>query len=53
MNEFYNVNIVFRCSASLKDKLKTLAEAQDQPLSKFVRNACVEAMKRPIKEASQ
>lgn len=43
---FYNTNVVFRCPAELKDKLKSVAEARDQELSSFIRRACVELLRR-------
>ncbi len=46
MNPFYNVNIVVRCPLAFKERLKTLAEAQGLSLSKFVRNACADAVKK-------
>ena len=46
MNPFHNVNIVVRCPLAFKERLKTLAEAQGLSLSKFVRDACADAVKR-------
>ena len=46
MQAFQNSNVIFRCPAGLKAKMKAFAEANDQHLSNFVRSACVDALKR-------
>ena len=46
MKAFQNSNVIFRCPAGLKAKMKAFAEANDQHLSNFVRSACVDALKR-------
>ena len=46
MQAFKNSNVIFRCPAGLKAKMKAFAEANDQHLSNFVRSACVDALKR-------
>ena len=46
MNRFQNSNVIVRCPAGLKAKMKAFAEANDQHLSNFVRSACVDALKR-------
>ena len=46
MHAFQNSNVVFRCPAGLKAKMKAFAEANDQHLSNFVRSVCVDALKR-------
>ena len=46
MKTFQNSNVIFRCPAGLKAKMKAFAEANDQHLSNFVRSACVDALKR-------
>jgi hypothetical protein len=48
MPTFQNSNIVFRCPASLKAKMKAFAEANDQHLSSFIRSACVEVLRREM-----
>ena len=48
MSKFQNSNIVFRCPASLKAKMKAFAEANDQHLSSFIRSACVDVLRREI-----
>lgn len=53
MIEVHNVNVVFRCPASLKERMVRLAEAQDLRLSRFIRNACVEALQRSSEGVSQ
>ena len=45
MKAFQNSNVIFRCPAGLKAKMKAFAEANDQHLSNFVRSACVDALK--------
>ena len=46
MKAFQNSNVIFRCPAGLKAKMKAFAEANDQHLSNFVRTACMDALKR-------
>ena len=46
MKAFQNSNVIFRCPAGLKAKMKAFAEANDQHLSNFIRTACVDALKR-------
>ena len=48
MNTFQNSNVVFRCPAALKAKMKAFAEANDQHLSAFIRSACVEVLRREM-----
>ena len=48
MSVFQNSNIVFRCPAGLKAKMKTFAEANDQHLSSFIRSACSEVLRREM-----
>ena len=48
MPTFQNSNVVFRCPASLKAKMKAFAEANDQHLSSFIRSACVEVLRREM-----
>lgn len=51
MSTFQNSNVVFRCPASLKAKMKAFAEANDQHLSSFIRSACVEVLRREMPTA--
>ena len=46
MKAFQNSNVVFRCPASLKERMKAFAEANNQNLSSFIRSACVEVLRR-------
>ena len=48
MSAFQNTNVVFRCPASFKAKMKAYAEANDQHLSTFIRNACAEVLRREM-----
>ena len=48
MNQFQNTNVVFRCPAGLKAKMRAFAEANDQHLSAFIRSACVEVLRREM-----
>ncbi len=48
MNAFQNSNVVFRCPAGLKAKMRAFAEANDQHLSAFIRSACVEVLRREM-----
>jgi molybdopterin-guanine dinucleotide biosynthesis protein A len=48
MNAFQNSNVVFRCPAGLKAKMRAFAEANDQHLSGFIRSACVEVLRREM-----
>jgi hypothetical protein len=50
MSGFQNTNVVFRCPASLKAKMRAFAEANDQHLSTFIRSACVEVLRREMRE---
>ena len=51
MKAFQNSNVIFRCPAGLKAKMRAFAEANDQHLSNFVRSACVEALSRQFPSA--
>lgn len=46
MSQFQNTNVVFRCPAGLKAKMRAFAEANDQHLSSFIRSACSEVLRR-------
>ena len=48
MTQFQNTNVVFRCPAGLKAKMRAFAEANDQHLSSFIRSACVEVLRREM-----
>ena len=48
MSQFQNTNVVFRCPAGLKAKMKAFAEANDQHLSSFIRSACSEVLRREM-----
>jgi hypothetical protein len=48
MSQFQNTNVVFRCPASLKAKMRAFAEANDQHLSSFIRSACSEVLRREM-----
>ncbi len=48
MTTFQNTNVVFRCPASLKAKMRAFAEANDTHLSNFIRSACVEVLRREM-----
>lgn len=48
MSQFQNTNVVFRCPAGLKAKMKAFAEANDQHLSSFIRSACSEILRREM-----
>jgi hypothetical protein len=48
MSQFQNSNVVFRCPASLKAKMRAFAEANDTHLSNFIRSACVEVLRREM-----
>jgi hypothetical protein len=48
MSKFQNTNVVFRCPAGLKAKMRAYAEANDQHLSSFIRSACVEILRREM-----
>jgi len=48
MSKFQNTNIVFRCPATLKAKMRAFAEANDTHLSSFIRSACVEVLRRDM-----
>ena len=48
MNAFQNSNVVFRCPAGLKAKMRAFAEANDQHLSAFIRSACVDVLRREM-----
>lgn len=48
MTQFQNTNVVFRCPAGFKAKMKAFAEANDQHLSAFIRSACVEVLRRDM-----
>jgi hypothetical protein len=50
MSQFQNSNVVFRCPASLKAKMRAFAEANDQHLSSFIRSACVEVLRREMSD---
>jgi hypothetical protein len=50
MSNFQNSNVVFRCPASLKAKMRAFAEANDQHLSSFIRSACVEVLRREMSD---
>ena len=43
-----NSNVVFRCPASLKAKMRAFAEANDTHLSNFIRSACVDVLRREM-----
>lgn len=49
MSQFQNTNVVFRCPASLKAKMRAFAEANDQHLSSFIRSACSEVLRREMR----
>ena len=46
MAQFQNSNIVFRCPASLKEKMKIHAADNEMHLSAFIRAACMEKIRR-------
>lgn len=48
MSQFQNTNVVFRCPAVLKAKMRAFAEANDQHLSSFIRSACSEVLRREM-----
>jgi hypothetical protein len=48
MSKFHNTNVVFRCPAELKDRMRSFAESRDQELSTFIRSACVEVIRREM-----
>lgn len=48
MSQFQNTNVVFRCPAGLKAKMRAFAEANDQRLSSFIRSACVDTLRREM-----
>ena len=48
MSQFQNTNVVFRCPAGLKAKMRAFAEANDQHLSSFIRSACSEVLRREM-----
>ena len=48
MSKFQTSNIVFRCPANLKAKMRAFAEANDTHLSSFIRSACVEVLRREM-----
>lgn len=48
MSKYQNSNIVFRCPANLKAKMRAFAEANDTHLSSFIRSACVEVLRRDM-----
>jgi hypothetical protein len=48
MSQFQNSNVVFRCPAGLKAKMRAFAEANDQHLSSFIRSACSEVLRREM-----
>lgn len=48
MSQFQNTNVVFRCPAGFKAKMKAFAEANDQHLSNFIRSACSEILRREM-----
>ena len=48
MTAFQNTNVVFRCPASLKAKMRAFAEANDTHLSSFIRSACVDVLRREM-----
>jgi hypothetical protein len=48
MSQFQNTNVVFRCPAALKAKMRAFAEANDTHLSNFIRSACVEVLRREM-----
>jgi hypothetical protein len=50
MSQFQNSNVVFRCPASLKAKMRAFAEANDTHLSNFIRSACVEVLRREMSD---
>lgn len=50
MNAFQNSNVVFRCPAGLKAKMRAFAEANDQHLSAFIRSACVDVLRREMEQ---
>ena len=50
MSQFQNTNVVFRCPAGLKAKMRAYAEANDQHLSSFIRSACTEVLRREMPE---
>lgn len=50
MSKFQNTNVVFRCPAGFKAKMRAYAEANDQHLSSFIRSACSEALRREMPE---
>jgi hypothetical protein len=52
MSQFQNTNVVFRCPAGLKAKMKAFAEANDQHLSSFIRSACSEVLRREMGDPS-
>ena len=45
---FHNTNVVFRCPAELKERMRAFAESRDQELSTFIRSACVEVLRREV-----
>ena len=48
MSQFQNTNVVFRCPAGLKARMRAFAEANDQHLSTFIRSACSEVLRREM-----
>lgn len=48
MSQVQNTNVVFRCPAGLKAKMRAFAEANDQNLSSFIRSACVDVLRREM-----
>ena len=50
MSQFQNTNVVFRCPAPLKAKMRAFAKANDTHLSTFIRSACVEVLRREMKD---
>lgn len=50
MSQFQNTNVVFRCPAGLKAKMRAYAEANEQHLSSFIRFACSDFLRREMGE---
>jgi hypothetical protein len=46
MTDKANSVVAFRCPASLKERMKAIAEANGQCVSSFIRSACAEAIRR-------
>ena len=46
MLAFRNTNVVFRCAASFKTKMKAFTEANDQHLPSFIRSTCNDVLRR-------